>query len=67
MAPLSLQIARNQSVGGGLLENMPKNLRWIIYYSRILADEALYYSTIYSDSCDSGTAHASLAFGQLGT
>ena len=32
-----------------------------------LADEALYYITIYPNSCDLGTAHASLAFGQLRT
>ena len=30
-----------------------------------LTDEALYYPTIYPNSCDLGTAHASLAFGQL--
>ena len=32
-----------------------------------LPDEALYYSNIYPNSCDLGTAHASLAFGQLRT
>ena len=29
------------------------------------ADEALHYSTIYPNSRDLGTAHASLAFSQL--
>ena len=34
---------------------------------RTLADEALYCSTIYPNSSDLGTAHTSLAFGQLRT
>ena len=39
----------------------------VILKPRHFATEALSYSTIYSNSCDFGTAHASLAFGQLGT
>ena len=38
-----------------------------IYYGWTVADEALYYSTIYPNSRDLGTAHASLAFAQLRT
>ena len=33
-----------------------KATRWNIYYGRTLADEALYYSTIYPNSHDLGTA-----------
>ena len=38
-----------------------------IFFYFFLADEALYYFIIYPNSCDLGTAHASLAFGQLRT
>ena len=59
-----------QVKGGGPLQNISfsKVKKRNIYDSWTLADEALYYSTIYPYSHDLGTAHASsLAFGQLRT